>query len=61
MEWNTRGLRVKRSANQRQELLSRFSGSGLSVTGFSERERISDTSYHRWRGRLGLAGGGTTR
>jgi hypothetical protein len=41
--------------------LSRFSGSGLSVTGFSERERISDTSYHRWRGRLGLAGGGTTR
>ena len=48
----------RRSADDWQGLLSRFAGSGLSVADFCAREGVSDTSFHRWRGRLGLAGAG---
>ncbi|MBL8390639.1 MAG: hypothetical protein JNN21_02040 [Candidatus Accumulibacter sp.] len=53
METTTRRLRVKRGAEQWRVLLSRFDGSGLSVAEFCAREGISDTSFHRWRGRRG--------
>ncbi len=49
------GSRVRRSASEWTALLSRFPGSGLKVAAFCEREGISDTSFHRWRARLGIA------
>jgi transposase-like protein len=58
MGTTTRRLRVKRGAEQWRVLLSRFDGSGLSVAEFCAREGISDTSFHRWRGRLQAAGSG---
>jgi hypothetical protein len=42
----------RRSADDWQGLLSRFAGSGLSVADFYAQEGVSDTSFHRWRGRL---------
>ncbi|MEF8699747.1 MAG: IS66 family insertion sequence element accessory protein TnpB [Candidatus Accumulibacter sp. UW20] len=56
MSKNGQELRLRRSADDWQGLLSRFAGSGLSVTDFCAQEGISDTSFHRWRGRLGGAG-----
>jgi hypothetical protein len=58
MSRNGQELRLRRSADDWQGLLSRFAGSGLSVADFCAQEGISDTSFHRWRGRLGLAGAG---
>ncbi|MBL0351486.1 MAG: IS66 family insertion sequence element accessory protein TnpB [Dechloromonas sp.] len=49
------GSRVRRSASEWEALLSRFPGSGLNVATFCKREGISDTSFHRWRTRLGIA------
>jgi len=49
---SAKGLRVQRSAEQWRVLLSGFAGSGLSVAEFCAREGISDSSFHRWRGRL---------
>lgn len=39
----------RRDANAWRELLERFSGSGLSVPAFCEREAISEGSFYRWR------------
>jgi hypothetical protein len=58
MARNGQELRLRRSADDWQGLLPRFAGSGLSVADFCAQEGISDTSFHRWRGRLGLAGAG---
>ena len=58
METTARGLRVKRGAEQWRVRLSRFDGSDLSVREFCAREGISETSFHRWRNRLQVAGSG---
>ena len=55
MARNPQELRKRRSADDWQGLLSGFDGSGLSVADFCAQEGISDTSFHRWRGRLGLS------
>ncbi|MEF8701294.1 MAG: hypothetical protein V5B33_18680 [Candidatus Accumulibacter sp. UW20] len=45
MSKNGQELRLRRSADDWQGLLSRFAGSGLSVTDFCAQEGISDTSF----------------
>jgi putative transposase len=47
--------RVRRSAGQWRELLSRFASSGLGVTEFCRRESVSTASFYQWRCRLGAA------
>ena len=43
----------RRSAKAWRGLLARFAESGLTATGFCEREGISSKSFYRWRSRLG--------
>lgn len=45
--------RTRRSADEWRQVLSGFAGSGLGVEAFCERAGISDTSFYRWRSRLG--------
>jgi putative transposase len=35
-----------------RELMRRFDGSGMSAVEFCKRERLSKTTFHRWRERL---------
>jgi putative transposase len=46
---------VRRNLGERRALLSRFEGSGLAVTAFCRRERISAASFYRWRNESGGA------
>jgi len=43
---------IRRDESQWHALLSRFSGSGLTVAAFCEREAVSTASFHRWRERI---------
>jgi len=43
---------IRRDESQWRALLSRFSGSGLTVAAFCERESVSTASFHRWRERI---------
>jgi hypothetical protein len=43
---------IRRDESQWRALLSRFSGSGLTVAAFCEREGVSTASFHRWRERI---------
>ena len=49
--------RVRRSAAQWRELLSRFESSGLGVAEFCHRESVSAASFYQWRSRLGADDG----
>ena len=51
----TKYLGRRRSREQWSQLISGHRGSGLSVTGYCEREGISVASFHRWRPLLGEA------
>lgn len=42
-------------ADRTQQVLSGFSGSGLGGEAFRARAGISDTSFYRWRSRLGAS------
>lgn len=53
MATNQESRRARRSAAEWRQVLSRFVGSGLAVEAFCNREGISDTSFYRWRSRLG--------
>jgi putative transposase len=53
MATNQESRRARRSADEWRQVLSRFVGSGLAVEAFCNREGISDTSFYRWRSRLG--------
>jgi putative transposase len=53
MGTNQESRRARRSADEWRQVLSRFVGSGLAVEAFCNREGISDTSFYRWRSRLG--------
>ena len=44
------GKWIRRNEAQWRSLLSRFSDSGLSVSGFCRREAVSTASFYRWRG-----------
>lgn len=55
MATNRGSLRTRRSADEWRQVLSRFSGSGLGVEAFCARAGISDTSFYRWRSRLGAS------
>jgi hypothetical protein len=44
-----KGKWIRRDETQWRALLSRFSGSGLSVAAFCEREALSTASFYRWR------------
>ena len=48
---------IRRDESQWRALLSRFSGSGLTVAAFCERESVSTASFHRWRERIQGDGG----
>jgi len=48
---------IRRDESQWRALLSRFSGSGLTVSAFCERESVSTASFHRWRERIQGDGG----
>jgi hypothetical protein len=50
--------RIRRGAEGWRGLFSRQSSSGLSVTEFCRRERISASLFRRWRARLQDCGGG---
>ena len=43
---------IRRDESQWRALLSRFSGSGLTVAAFCERESVSTAGFHRWRERI---------
>lgn len=43
---------IRRDESQWRAVLSRFSGSGLTVAAFCERESVSTASFHRWRERI---------
>jgi 4-diphosphocytidyl-2C-methyl-D-erythritol kinase len=43
---------IRRDESQWRALLLRFSGSGLTVSAFCERESVSTASFHRWRERI---------
>jgi len=49
---------IRRDESQWRALLSRFSGSGLTVSAFCDRESVSTASFHRWRGRIEAQEGG---
>lgn len=53
MATNQESGRARRSEDEWRQVLSRFVGSGLAVDAFCDREGISDTSFYRWRSRLG--------
>ena len=53
MATNQESRRARRSEDEWRQVLSRFLGSGLAVDAFCDREGISDTSFYRWRSRLG--------
>lgn len=53
MATNQERRRARRSEDEWRQVLSRFLGSGLAVDAFCDREGISDTSFYRWRSRLG--------
>jgi len=55
MATNQESRRARRSAAEWRQVLSRFVGSGLAVEAFCNREGISDTSFYRWRSRLGAS------
>lgn len=55
----TKYLGRRRSREQWRQLVSGHGGSGLSVTGYCEREGISAASFHRWRSLLGDASRGS--
>jgi putative transposase len=54
----SKGKWVRRNLVERRALLSRFEGSGLGVTAFCQRERISAASFYRWQRE---SGGGVHR
>ena len=41
-----------------REVLRRFDGAGMSVGEFCKREGVAQSSFHRWRSRLGVAPAG---
>ena len=41
-----------------REVLGRFEGAGKNVSEFCAREGVSESSFYRWRARLGISGGG---
>jgi hypothetical protein len=45
--------RIRRSEAEWTEILSRFAASDLTVREFCRRERVSLSSFQRWRSRLG--------
>ncbi len=51
----SKGKWVRRNLVERRALLSRFEGSGLGVTAFCQRERISAASFYRWQRESGGA------
>jgi len=53
MATNQESRRARRSEDEWRKVLSRFVGSDLAVEAFCDREGISDTSFYRWRSRLG--------
>ena len=53
-----KGKWIQRNEAQWRSLLSRFSGSGLSVSAFCRREAVSTASFYRWRGLLDRHDGG---
>jgi hypothetical protein len=53
-----KGKWIRRNEAQWRSLLSRFSDSGLSVSGFCRREAVSTASFYRWRGLIGGHDGG---
>jgi hypothetical protein len=55
MATNRESRRTRRSGDEWRQVLSGFSGSGLAVEAFCARAGISDTSFYRWRGRLGAS------
>lgn len=44
--------RVRRSAAEWQEVITRFDASGLSALAFCQRERLSRAAFTRWRRQL---------
>ncbi len=52
MSGNGQGKWVRRSKGEWCSLLSRFEPSGLGVSAFCKRERVSEASFYRWRGLL---------
>ncbi len=55
----TKYLGRRRSREQWRQLVWGHRGSGLSVTGYCEREGISAASFHRWRSLLGDVSSGS--
>ncbi len=55
MATNRESRRTRRSGDEWRQVLSGFSGSGLAVEAFCTRAGISDTSFYRWRSRLGTS------
>ena len=55
MATNRESRRARRSADEWRRVLSGFAGSGLAVEAFCARAGISDTSFYRWRSRLGTS------
>ena len=49
--------RVRRSAEEWSDIISRYAGSGLSLRGFCRREGVSENSMKRWQQRLGDGSG----
>jgi hypothetical protein len=58
MAAQSKGKWIQRNEAQWRSLLSRFSGSGLSVSAFCRREAVSTASFYRWRGLLDRHAGG---
>jgi hypothetical protein len=48
--------RVRRSADEWRDLVSRFDGSGLSLREFCRKEKVNLTSLQRWQKRLAEPG-----
>ncbi len=44
--------RVRRSASEWREIVSRFEPSGLTIDAFCRRESVTSSSFHRWRAKL---------
>ena len=58
MAGQSKGKWIRRNEAQWRSLLSRFSGSGLSVSVFCRREAVSTASFYRWRGLIERQDGG---
>lgn len=55
MAMQEKGKTTRRSEGQWRRLVSKFSGSGMGVDEFCQRQGISGASFYRWRNLLGAS------